>query len=537
MKLPLANWLQEGDALAVPLSYWRSLSLFNLFRAVILIGALFAGLVYDLQLSVAADSMPSFYAAANLYLLLTAVFAYTIHRRWPRFQLQLSFQVVTDILFIVIFMYLAGGMKSGLGILLMPYLAAAGLVSRGRTTLLHAALASIAILLQQCLQWYYVNASLYEFVQTGQVAVAYFAVAWVAFRLAQYATESQMLAEQRRVDLQNLAQINQMVIQDVSDGVIVLDEDGRLMMHNLMAERMLGCQGYPLHLQLREYSTALAESVSLWRAGEQVGARQIIRVPSTASEFRPRFVPIRKDRQESGLIIFLEDMDRLQQEAQQLKLASLGRLTASIAHEIRNPLGAIGHASQLLAEEAADATSQRLTRIIQDNTQRLDRMINDVLSLNRRDRANRTALDLAAWLKDFALEFGETERLDVPIPVSCDSGIWIRFDPTHLHQVLWNLCRNAWRYSSKGEGAVRLLVEEDFSHVRLSVRDDGPGVPDKLQAHLFEPFFTTEAKGTGLGLYLSREICLANLARLDYVPQAQGAMFTISLNQQDENTL
>jgi two-component system sensor histidine kinase PilS (NtrC family) len=227
-------------------------------------------------------------------------------------------------------------------------------------------------------------------------------------------------------------------------------------------------------------------------------------------------------------VLFVEDTTRAREQAQQLKLAALGRLTANIAHEIRNPLAAISHASELLEEEKRSNARTRLTRIIQDNTRRLDQLVSDVLQLNRRDRMAAGPIRMHPWLREFLTEFVANEStLAERFAVDVAADAWIEFDREHLRQVMWNLLRNAVRYAGPESGAVRIALRGYGGRIELSVIDNGPGVPAARQGQLFEPFFTTEAKGTGLGLYLARELCAANRATLEYVNDGPGAHFRI----------
>jgi two-component system sensor histidine kinase PilS (NtrC family) len=216
-----------------------------------------------------------------------------------------------------------------------------------------------------------------------------------------------------------------------------------------------------------------------------------------------------------------------------MKLVALGRLTASIAHEIRNPLSSIGHAAELLDEEGGmQEADKRLLSIIRGNVFRIDRIVQEVLYLNRRDRAQPEALDTLAYMQGFASEFAIGERVpETAIDVQVRTTQRLLFDRQHLDQVMWNIVRNAWRYCSKRPGSIRIVVWPGAEPGRLliDVHDDGPGVPVETQAHLFEPFFTTETSGTGLGLYIARELCEGNGARLEYVEGPSGGQFRITL--------
>jgi two-component system sensor histidine kinase PilS (NtrC family) len=214
-----------------------------------------------------------------------------------------------------------------------------------------------------------------------------------------------------------------------------------------------------------------------------------------------------------------------------MKLAALGRLTANIAHEIRNPLSAISHATELLQEEPVlNDTVRRLLTIIRDNTLRLDRMINDVLKLNRGERAHREVFGLAEFLRAFVGQFCQIEKLAPPVIIlELAAAPRIAFDQSHLNQIMWNLCRNAVRHCRRESASIRIAVDiiGGGDIVKLDVVDDGPGVAPALRNQLFEPFFTTVGSGTGLGLYIAREICAANDATLDYIETPVGAQFTV----------
>ncbi|QDQ27294.1 PAS domain-containing protein [Chitinimonas arctica] len=493
---------------------WRSAKVFNLFRALMAIALVVVSWWLQSRLFPdVADRLALNWLSAS-YLMLAAIYALCLRGRWPSFRLLLTVQVAGDIAFIVGVMHVAGGMKTGVGLMLLPYLAGAGLISRGRATLFHAALASIALLLQQGLQFASSDNGSADFFQAAMLSIACFATAWLAHRLARYATESERLAERRGSELANMAQINRLVIQDVSDGVLVLDEAGVVRQFNQQAERLLGFGMIAGKTRLADFNPLLAGALSNWKAGYSLLP---VDLEVTRQAVRPRFMPVQVGASASGTVVFLEDIERLRREAQQLKLAALGRLTANIAHEIRNPLSAIGHAAQLLAEEAVDPASLRLTRIMVENSRRLDKIVRAVLDLNRRDRAEPVDLRLHDWLNGFVAEFREVEGIAATIHVECPQGAIARFDEGQLHQVLWNLCRNGWRYSDRQDRALGLAVVRLDDAWALDVHDNGPGIaPDDI-AKLFEPFFTTEAKGTGLGLFIAREICAGNDSVLEYV--------------------
>ncbi len=511
-----------------PDTYWRSLILFNSYRTAAALLLLLAAGYWGNTLQFGSRDMRLFLFGAAAYAAF-ALMVFVLLRSREHFTWQLAIQVGGDIVFVVLLMYASGGLSSGLGLLLLTSLAAAGLVSRGQLTLFFAAIATIAVLLEQTYEVLRFSESGAQYAQAGLLSIAYFAIAWLSHELARRSLASEQLAAQREIDLANMAQVNQLVIQDMEHGVIVVDGDGIVRQVNTAAERMIGGLRGGGVVALKDRAPTLHGRVENWLRDLQ--GSNTPDAFELGPRLRARLVPVAA-RRGAGAVIFLEDQARIQAEARQLKLAALGRLTANIAHEIRNPLGAISHAAELLQEESGVSTgAQRLTTIIRDNTRRLDRMINDVQTLNRGERAVRERFHLATYLNSFIEQFVATEKLDanvIELRQATDSHVM--FDRDHLNQVLWNLCQNALRHSRRGPGSISLLAERSRrgNTVRLDIVDDGSGVPPESRSKLFEPFFTTSPGGTGLGLYLAREICEANGAVLEYVESNGGARFSVT---------
>jgi two-component system sensor histidine kinase PilS (NtrC family) len=511
-------------------SHWRSLQFFNIYRLIVAALMLAAVAFFGNSLTFGAHRLQLFVYADAAYLAFSLLCFAPLRSRRPDLDWQLSVQVTADVLFITLLMHASGGIASGMGLLLLAVLAGAGLISRGRLTLFHASLASIAVLLEQTYQVLRLDASVMLYVQAGFLSIGFFATAWVAHMLARYTVESERLAAQREIDLADMAEVNRMVIRDMHDGVLVVDAEGVIRSRNARAEELLG--SFPPDREdtrLTDYAPSLAARLADWRerGGTTPGS---VATAVSGRSLSVRFVPVGRHRR-VGAVVFLEDLTRVQEQARQMKLASLGRLTANIAHEIRNPLSAISHATELLQEEPGmDETASRLLRIIHDNTQRLDRMVQDVLKLNRRDSAHREVFQLGTYLRTFAEQFCSIERIDpAVISLGFDPVVAVRFDRSHLNQIMWNLCRNALRHCSGRPGAIQVRVTHApaVERVRIEVADDGPGVPAEYRPHLFEPFFTTVANGTGLGLYIAREVCQANDAELDYVESSGGGRFAV----------
>ena len=517
-----------------PIDFWRSLYYFNLYR--LALTSLFVVLsgVFGTQLSLGARSWSVFFVASCIYTAAVLISFLTLYLRWPRFTWQLAGQVSGDIVGLSVLSYASGGVQSNIGLLLMVSLAAAGLISRGKITLFFAALASIAALLEHSYDVLYDDAAAGQYMQVGLLCVSYFAVAWMAHMLAKYAVDSQQLAQRRGQDLASLSEANRLVMRDMQDGVLVVDERGAIMQMNPGAARLLRCSALPGSL-LAESFPLLFGQYALWKRTGSV-SRNTLQL-DVGMQARLRFVAFERGAA-YGVVVFLEDMQRVRAEAQQIKLAALGRLTASIAHEVRNPLSAISYATELMQEEQSDARQHRLLQIVLDNTQRINRIVGDVMQLNRRDRAQPEEFDLHSMLRTFIEEFSLAERLAPGVLVSIGAkGISVSFDRGHLRQVLWNLCGNALRYGSKSQGSVTLRASQFEQRSYLQVLDDGPGIPAEHQGRLFEPFFTTATDGTGLGLYIAKELCEANGALLEYraLEQSTGACFCITFGENYEN--
>jgi two-component system sensor histidine kinase PilS (NtrC family) len=510
---------------APPESFWISLQYFNLYR--IAVALLFLGATYFAYepTNFGAHDLALFRGVCVLYLLLAIGLQFGLRSGRERFNLQLTLHALLDIVAIPLLMYASGGMRSGLGVMLLISLTGAGLVAPQRLNYLYAALASIAVLLEESYWTLALDLPSASVVPAGLLSMGYFATAGATGWLAQRLSANERLARERGRALANQMRVNQLVIADMQDGVLVLDREGFVVEHNPQALHLLGMQA----LRQQALATVLPGLEPRWRAWRDSGGRpaaSAVDLEARGKEVRARLLDT--GTEDRFTVVFIEDMTRTREQAQQLKLAALGRLTANIAHEIRNPLSAISHAGELLAEERRESDRLRLTRIIHDNTQRLEQLVADVLQLNRRDRVATDRVALAAWLQDFLGEFAANEALPAGrVLLEPARGLWAEFDREHLRQVMWNLLRNAVRHARAEPGAVRIAARAFGDKVELNVIDNGPGVPQAVQGQLFEPFFTTDSKGTGLGLYLARELSAANGALLEYVAGSGGGHFRV----------
>ncbi len=455
------------------------------------------------------------------------------------YRLSLPLQIIADIVFIVLFMFSAGGISSGLGLLLVIIIVIASLVSNGRLSLFYAAVASIGLLLEQTYRILLDDLSATSYTQSAILSLSCFATAWLAYSLAKRMQHSEELALARGIDIENLSQVNGLITQEMQDGIIVVDEHLNIRHSNLQATALLSLtQNGEGNLSLSNQAPEIASVFNDWVKGADENNNANISIGSR--ELKLRFMPINQEEgsglldRHAGAVIFIQDLSQIQTAAQQAKLAALGRLTANIAHEIRNPLSAISHANQLLQEEENNSKStNRLLEIVADNIGRIDQIIKDVLELNRRDRTQLEKFDLREFLSSFHAQFCAIEKVPVEyFHLDNLSQINISFDKRHLTQILWNLCKNGWEHSQKQAGSLKISCSE-ISKVALNIQiiDDGSGVDKQDQSRLFEPFFTTKNTGNGLGLYISRELAEANNAKLQYQALPIGSAFILHLKK------
>lgn len=516
-------------------SFWRSLKYFSYYRLIVA-GLFLASIVFaDGALNIGAQNPKLFFWTCIIYLAF-AISNLAILARWRQaFNLQLTYQVIVDIALLTLLLFASGGAKSGISMMLLVVLMGAGLVGQGRLVLFYAALATVCLLLEQLYRVIQYQGDAGDFFRTGLTSIGFFGSAIAARLLASRVVANEELARKRGVELADQMRINERVIRDMQDGVLVTDIAGRVRQSNPKAAALLGLP-HPLPATLAACSPALAHEHGM-RRRRGVESEMVLQTPQSGRSLRARFLP---PGEGGNMLIFLEDVGRLQQEAQQLKLAALGRLTANMAHEIRNPLAAISQAAELLVDEPPGVGEKRLINIIGDNTQRLNRLVAEVTELGRRDSASPELISMHEFLRQILDELslqnpGSAARISVQLPESFS----ICFDRGHLHRVITNLLSNALRYASSREAAIRIVGERDRFPNRLGLHiiDDGKGVDATERNQVFEPFFTTHAAGTGLGLYIARELCEANGARLFLLENAPGAHFCIScgLTCQDQS--
>jgi two-component system, NtrC family, sensor histidine kinase PilS len=509
---------------------WRVIGLLNLYRLlvplVLLAMQAFAGPDWGL-----VTERPRLFVGACITYF-TAAILLVIARRlhWSSLRIVALVNASVDALAIGLILYASGGSASGLGILLVLPVFALTVLADRRDALLIAAAAALAVLVQQVFVGVSGSAPSADYVTAGVFGAVLFLVALATGPVATRLRQSEALVRRQEVDLANMAQLSQYIVQHLRESILVLDEQDRIRLINESAAQILGDQLAVPDALIGEACPRLLYLLESWRKsgahGSSVAPEPTFVAADGARIVRAHFAPLASNP--GPVLIFLEDTSLIEEKVQQSKLAALGRLSASIAHEIRNPVGAMSHAGQLLAESPRLADEERrLTQIIRSNAERVSGIIDNVQRLSRRELAHLESLSLAGWSEEFREEFCETmqwqsERL---ILSAMSPDLEVQVDPDQLRQIVWNLCENALRHAiaANPDEKIEIRYGRMSSSERpfLEVADRGGGVAPEHVERIFEPFYSG-GHGSGLGLFLARELAQANRATLLYEPRAGG---------------
>jgi two-component system sensor histidine kinase PilS (NtrC family) len=516
------------------------MTIYNLYRLVLALILLISYYFRNPTSSLGSVDQQLFFTLAVAYAVFnggTLLFPFLRTSRPAQMLLYASI-IITDILILVVLCYACGGMSSGMEPLLIVPVASGSLLFGIRVSTFFAAVASIAAIYSESYLYLKLPDTENYSVQAGLLGLLLFITALCMQLLGQRMRQKEALTRQQASHIQTLQQINQRIIQRMQTGVVVVDQNGCVLNHNSSAARLMGwpenSETPPplpliLQLQLRNW---LAESIS---------KPALFRLATNEPEIQANFAYLQPGTADK-VLIYLEDHTQLSSRAQHLKLMGLGRLTASIAHEIRNPLGAISHAAQLLSESAwTNPQDQRLLDIVNAQTQRISGIIQNILELSKQRQEAPERIELVIWLNNFIERLRQSYKYEVMVLIDNDSStVWTRFNARHLEQLLTNLCDNGLRYSRRATGDATLklhvAVNPQTQCAYMDIIDDGEGVPDENAEQIFEPFFTTDPEGTGLGLFICKELCEANQARLFYQRTAQGkSAFHISFAHPDRH--
>jgi len=454
-------------------------------------------------------------------------------------QRHITVSILLDILIMHGLLFTSTGITNGLANLVIISVAAGNILTPSRMGTFYAALAAICSLSISGWAILVLGGNGDDIVRAGSLGILYFAAAFILQNISRRMMRSEALATSRAQSIVELEQINKQIIQRMRTGILVLDRYGQMRLANAAAEEFLF--GTPTHRgehnsPSRALPLPLKSGLEVWLKNPFQHTTPFQPTP-TSPMLQASFTRL---DQESGdlILVFIEDMSKVTQQAQQMKLASLGRLTAGIAHEIRNPLGAISHAAQLMEESPhLDTSDQQMLDIIRRHSRRVNGIVENVLSLSRRRPANADLVDVPSWLEEYRTDFLQTQKTTSPpaeVTLTIEPNIPdARFDKSQIEQVLVNLCDNGLRYSQQQSGERKIALSAgataDGERAYIDVRDYGPGVTAEASHSVFEPFYTTDKGGTGLGLYLARELCEANQAHLSLTEDDQpGCCFRIT---------
>jgi len=513
----------------------RELYFFALYR--VLIATLLAALVFSPLTPFAGEAHRPLLAKAVAvgYLLVSlALLLWGRNERW--LQSIVFGSVLIDIVAATLLSHALPGASAGISMSLLFNIAAAALLLPLARAMMLALLASIASVAEYIWQAFEGSDNLRTLAELAMFVTSYLALAFISYQIGSRTRRTQQLADRRSAEVANLFEVNELIIRRMRTGVLVVDAAGQITLANEAASALLGDSEDDTGAEpqsLANASPELSRRLQRWRSGWQEEEQPLQLIPDQP-EVLPRFARLLADSDLT--LVFLDDTSVVSKRAESLTLSTLGRFSASLAHEIRNPLAAINYATQLLEESdhIGDA-DRRLLQIIHQQCQRTNGIVESVLAMARRERANPENLDLAAFVRRFVLEYKQTlsqdtDSLEVIIR---EPSIPALMDSRHLHQVLTALVHNALKYGRVAEepARVRIRVASGERNAVIDVMDRGPGIPDAIAAQLFRPFYTTSEHGTGLGLYIARELCRANQAQLDYVSvPGGGACFRLTLS-------
>ncbi|WP_020207890.1 sensor histidine kinase [Gilvimarinus chinensis] len=461
------------------------------------------------------------------------------HYRAPPSLRQRFIAVAFDVCAISLMMFASGGATSGLGYLMIVSVAAAGMLLPAQLAIFMAAMATLALIGESIAHHAITGIDTKSLFAAGSLGALIFITAFTFQHVTGKIRRSTAELKAQAEHVAHLQKLARLIVERMRTGIIVLDKHDDVALVNDAAQSLLGINAEPEHNLTLTHLPAIHASLQQWRKSRdpQQGSTIISTTTGSANELKISLANLELGKDEDTLV-FIEDNRAIAQQAQQLKLASLGRLTASIAHEIRNPLSAISHASQLLGESSdINFADIRLLEIINDQTQRVNQIIENILQVSRRSPASPTTIELNQFMRGFLDR--DCEHHNHIKLLSRSSEIYVQFDPTQLQQILSNLISNALRYTNKAgiqhPVTIELSVEKRRDTPSLKVIDNGPGIAPENQKHIFEPFFTTENNGSGLGLFICKELCEANQAVIEYLcDEEQPSCFTIQFAHPDK---
>lgn len=514
---------------------WRLFLIYNAYRLISV--ALFLGVfIYS---PVPHEHFLLYGTILFLYFLCILFFIYLWQSRSLSYFHQVLFSGTVDIVAISAMLGIIGNLYMGYGILLIVTVAALGILIPGKIAIFFAALASSSLLLSTVI--HFIGDYSYELddlYYCGVYGAGFFAIALTAWYLANRLKDSETIAQSHSEELAGIVRINEYIVERLNTGIIYVDKEKKIKLINSATRSFFHI---PIQLTPESLPQISSELTDKFDEFVQQNKSKNTTAQCMLEDLFLKIHFIFNDlAPKPAVLIFIEDMTQVAQQAQQLKLAALGRFSASIAHELRNPLGAIAHAVQLLGDKGdLGEEDSHLKQMVINNCDRMNRVIKNVLQLSRQQKAQPEIIEVGSFLKQFKQDFCVNNVCDFTIDLPKEQPVSIVFDKSQFDQVLIILCDNAMKHGHDDQGKVKLTfaVELSDNKLLLSVRDQGSGVIEKDKDCIFEPFFTTLRSGTGMGLFIARDLCEINQARLNLIASKKGSCFVITSNLSGELVL
>ena len=518
--------------------YWRSLFYLNLYRMLLAVFLSTASLTSVSVGSLGSRNPELFIYTSFSYAFLSLLFAFLIHYDWPGYIIQCRLQILVDIIITILLYNASSGRGSGIEILFFITVSASGILLGGRAALITASTATILLILEHFYEILTNQQPPGGLTSLGFIGSGLFITAFIIYYLTLLLRKTEIEVAEKNITLQKMGHINQLIVEQLESGIIVVDQFSQVILFNNSARELLTA---PDNLNIPLPLDSLLNKISLndiYFSKISHEKESKIELPS-GKTIIAHYKPL-GDKAENGYLILFDDYSQIEKEKRNEKFIAMGRLSASIAHEIRNPLGAICHAGQLLAESPGIYKEDvRLVEIIEGQSRRIDQIIKTVLGLGQENEQNLQKISVYDWLNRVINDFTRENRLtEDSILLSGDHIISAYGDPTQLRQVIQNLLTNSLRYADTSKSPIVMIdISENTSGegCTIGLSDNGPGIDRSIQDKVFEPFFTTSSTGNGLGLFIARKICLSNGASLEYIHKESGNGYFV-LMLADKNT-
>jgi two-component system sensor histidine kinase PilS (NtrC family) len=491
------------------------LNAFRLFISVALLLALFAGFITT---PIGENRVVFAYSALISYAIISMILAIQTRRQNARTFLLALITLFTDVFFLSILLALFGGLESGIAILLIFTSASAALILPLRFALMIASLIVLVFIGESLVGLLIWGRTATEMVQAGLYGTTTFIVTILANMLAHWLKDFRLYAQRQVEQVTRLEQVNELVIRRMRSGVLAIDANGRIRLMNESAWFLLGNPTAEKKM-LAKVAPQLSTALKKWEENPSVEPLPI-KLYGTKSQILPKFVSL-PGTASIHVLIFLEDNEVVSQRALEMSAHMLANLSGSIAHEIRNPLAAVTTAAQLLNEsEEIVEGDLRLVDIIHNQSVRMNGIVENILQLSRHEKSRPDIFDLTPFLEELAVESTSSlPGIRLTLDIDPNQGkLLVLFDRSQLHQALWKLLENALRHAHLDAAIPQVTMtmkrKIGTGYCIISVEDNGPGIPESNMTRIFEPFFTTHKRGSGLGLYIARQLCEVNQAEL-----------------------